>query len=759
MKTRKSTNIVSKRLERSYVSKLGYYGLIAMSALLPERLSAEVAAANNIIGLDEVIVTARKKAEVLQTTPVAVTAFSGAMLESLSASQLSSIGEFTPNMEFNVGEGGSASQANIYIRGIGQSDFLISSDPGVGIYVDGIYYARTLGGVLDLLDVERIEVLRGPQGTLFGRNTIGGAINIVTQRPGPETEGLVDITVGQFNRLDVAASAQSTVIEDKLFFRVSGTSNNRDGYGERLTDGVKTGDIDSSSGKLSLLWQASDAVEVLATVDGTRKREEALPTSLVRVEPGVSILALYNTLIAGPSGLPIDENIILDNPFESYASAQSVNDLDVWGAGITIDWKINDILSAKSITGYRELDVAFSFDMDSSPYPYADSYRVSSQKQFSQEFQLAGEHDRLSWVGGLYYFYEKGQENISQDVFGGLYDLIGLDNSIRSQTDIQARSYAIFGQAVYSLTNSVRFTIGGRYNYDKKNTTLFGQRPYSGVITLDNVTREDSWGAFSPKVGLDYQVNDDIMIYANVARGFKSGGFNGRAGDGAALQAYGPEYVWSYETGVKSRWLDDRLEINITGFYNDYKDIQLLSAMPDPSNPDGADLIIAVDNAGEATTQGFEVEVQARPVSALNIFGGLGYTKAKFEKINPGVTAVNLNSKFVDTPEWNIFGGLQYELVFGNAGSLVLNADASYKSGLYRDVSNSPELYQNGYALVNARMTYIAPSANWEIAIFGTNLTDKRYIHKGVGLANSIGFTTANFGRPREWGAKVRYHF
>lgn len=710
--------------------------------------------------LEEVVVTARKREERLQDTPVAVTAFTGAILDNLSATQLITIGDYTPNLEFNMGEGGSSSQANVYIRGVGQSDFLISSDPGVGMYVDGVYLARTLGGILDLLDIERVEVLRGPQGTLFGKNTIGGAINIVTSAPEDEASGTLNVTTGSYDRLDIGGTANVPLIEDSLFLRLSGNANNRDGYGKRLTDGVKTGDINSRTGRAKLRWLANDEVEVNFSVDGTLKREESLPSSLVRVEPLSSgILSLYNALVAGPAGTPIDESLMLDNPYNNYAGIDSLNDLDVWGTSLTVDWDLSDTLRAKSITAYRDMEVSFTIDVDTSPLAYADVRRDNKQDQFSQEFQLSGESldNRLQWIAGLYYFTESGEELNTQQVFDGLFPIIGLDASITSLYEAETDSYAAFFQGTYDITHALRVTAGMRYTYEEKEGNIFGQRPLSGEITAD-VGKSDDWSSVSPKVGIDYHFRDDFMVFANISRGFKSGGFNGRADNAAELQPYDPEHVWVYEAGVKYRGWDDRLQLNATAFFNDYSDIQLGSVIPDPSDPSGTSLVVAIQNAGEAETSGLELEMQLHPADNLDMHLEVGYIDAEFVKLNPGVTAVSLSHKFVDVPRWNVSGGIRYGWSLQN-GRLSVRADASYKSEVYRNETNSPELLQEGYTLVSARISYTPNSEAWEAALFGTNITDEEYIHRGIGLADALGISTANWGRPSEWGLSLKFNF
>jgi len=753
-------------------------------------------------GIEEIVVTARKREENLQETPISITAFTAASLAERSFNDLSDIGSFTPNMDFSFAANGSGggNNATIYIRGVGQNDFLLTTDPGVGIYIDGVYFARSMGGVMDLLDLERVEVLRGPQGTLFGKNTIGGAINIISAKPSGEFAGHGDVTLGSRNRLDARFSVDVPLVKDKLAAKISASSRDQDGYGHRLIDGIDLGDVNQQAARAVLLWTPSDTLEVTTIADYSRGREQSAAQTLTAVVPdNAPILNLWNALVGGPSGQPITAALIQDNPFNTLQTGRSVNDMDVWGVNMTVDWD-TDPLHVKSITAYRDSSVDFARDGDNSPAPYVETFNQTTSQQFSQELQLSGRSfsDRLNWLLGGYLFHEKATDITDVTLADGLFNAlealpgpvvplfnpaapgpfqglscppppgvfapcaggmgnpinIGLDLDFDINNLIKINSYALFGQGTFDITEKLSVTAGLRYTYEKKNYTIVHIRKNAGTFVIPPTTVGDSWQSFSPRFGIDYKASKDVMVYVSAARGFKSGGFNGRPTVQSALQSYDPEYIWSYEAGVKSDLLERRLQVNIATFYNDYSNIQLSSVQATESG----NLLLVVENAGKARVKGFEVEAKARPVRWLDLSGGLGYTDAKFTKLKPGAT-VTRASRFQHTPKWNANLSAQVTAPAGNAGTITLRGDYTYTSKLFNDSNNTPQIAQNGYSLINARLAFTSASEAWEIALFGTNLGDKTYFVSGIAALDSFGTAEAVLGRPREWGITGSFRF
>ncbi|VAV93706.1 TonB-dependent receptor [hydrothermal vent metagenome] len=744
-----------------------------------------------ILVLEEITVTARKMEEGLQNTPVSITALSAGALEARNLTNLSEVGNFSPNvfMSFTTGGSGSGSDALIYIRGVGQSDFLFTTDPGVGVYIDGVYYARTVGGVFDLLDLERVEILRGPQGTVFGKNTIGGAVNVISKKPTGETGAKASVTMGSFNRLDVRGSADVSVIEDKLFAKLSFSSKDRDGYGDILDFNTgkvvdHNGNENSTSARLALRWIPSDRTEVNLISDFTRKREQSTVRTIEFVDSSTGLAPLWNGLVGGPAGLPYTDAFVTGNPFTNYGTGPNQNDLNSWGINLTVDHEVSDNVDIKSITAYREFDAHFGRDGDGSPLNYVHTDDTQTQSQLSQEFQLSGvaSDDKLNWLVGLFYFNEKGTDQNNVVLASGLFNalqglpgtlngsplsaptapggfgnpinvLLDLDFNINNKIDI--KSYAVFAQATYDLTEKLSLSIGGRYSYEKKDYTLEHLRITSGAAIVPLSTISDNWGSFSPKASLDFQVTEDVMTYASISKGFKSGGFNGRPTTNAEVESFAPETVLAYEVGVKSQWADNRVRLNVAAFYNDYNDIQLGSVGADSTG----NLILIIQNGGKAVVKGFEVELQAVPAQGLTIEGGIGYTDFGFTRLNPGVQDITLATQQANTPKWTTNLGVSYAIDMSNDATLTVRGDWSYSGSSYKDVVNTPQLKQKAYSLVNARITYEPSGANWSISALVTNLTDERYIVGGLSTLGSFGIVEAVYGRPREWGVSLGYEF
>ncbi|MDA5195044.1 TonB-dependent receptor [Govanella unica] len=746
--------------------------------------------------IEEIIVTARKRAESMQETPISITAFTGQTLEQRNFRSLSDITWMTPNLIFDTGVGntGGSTNAQIFIRGIGQTDFLFSSDPGVGIYVDDVYFPRLVGSVLELLDFERVEVLRGPQGTLFGKNTIGGAINITSQRPGNEFGGYVEVKTGSRNRIDGRLSIDVPIVDNQLSMRLSAMTRHQDGYVKRILADDDLGNTNANAGRVMLQWTPADDLDIVFTLDGTRRRESASVDELAAVRdnnPEDLLLGLWNMLVApsyGP-GIAYDSRY-LSAPRTSNGTGPNVSNLDSWGTSLIIT-KNFSAFSVKSISAYRDQKTEFGLDQDHSPLTYTETTNHNKDEYFSQELQFSGTNinDRLKWVVGAYYFHEKARDQFDVALASGLYKALsalpfpllplgpgitcppppgapplcagGAGNPLNIAFDLDAtfidkikiNSYAAFGQATFALTDRLSITGGLRYTDEKKIFSTMLRRNGSGVITVPETTLNKSWNALTPRADVDFKVTQDVLAYASVSRGFKSGGFNGRAQSVAEIDSFDPEYVWSYEAGIKSEFLDHRLRLNGALYYNDYRNMQLTSLR------DVGGLIATVtENAGKSRVQGFEIELSAIPVEGLSVSGGVGYTDAKFKRLAPTAT-VTLDSRFPKIPEWTISGAVQYDFAIGDLGMLSFGADISHRSSYYNDVANSKTSFESGVVLIGTRINYTSPDNRWMLSLFGTNLTDARYIINGLNSFGSFGTASADYGRPREWGVSLKARF
>ncbi|MEO9131017.1 MAG: TonB-dependent receptor [Sphingomonas sp.] len=724
-------------------------------------------------GEGDILVTARRQSERLQDVPIAVTVLTADALERRSVDTLDQIAKYTPNLRFDgaAALSGGNYNATVFIRGVGQNDFAIFSDPGVGVYVDDVYYARSMGGILDAVDIDSVQVLRGPQGTLFGKNTIGGAMLITTGQPNThDFSGKIEGTYGSYNRIDVKGYVNIPIINDTVALRISGSSIHRDGYVKRLIDGGTEGNRNADSIRAKLRITPSENLTIDIGGDYTRARENSAPSKLIAVAnaPGITgtpFLTNYNLYVApglnitAPNGLKtLNASYITDDPFTTYATGRNRNDLDLWGVQGVIRYQFGNA-EIKSVTAYRDLKAGFNRDGDNTPFTFRETVNDDKQWQLSQELQLTGKaaDDRLSYVFGAYYFKEKASDIARADLALGLQPPAAPPPPtpavfIKNYTDNY--SYAFYGQASFEIVPKLNIEVGGRYNVDHKIFTSINTRQRDNVEFI-NVTRAASWSAFTPHVGVNYKPNRDILLYASYSQGFKQGGFNGRPLAGPQeVTAYEPETLYSYEVGIKADLLDHTLTANLAGFHSIYKNIQL-TVNQTPQN--------FVANAAAGRINGFEMELVARPVRWFSANASLGYLDAKYTSIGQGlgptqILPITLASKFVKAPEFTATGGAEVSHEFDGGSKLSLRGDLTLYSRIYEDVANTALITEPGYALANARLAYTLPGQAIQLSAFVTNLTNTLYLASG-NVSGAFGLAEVSYGRPREWGISGSYRF
>lgn len=753
---------------------------------------------------DEVIVTARRREESLQDVPVSVSAFTNEGLEKRGISNLQGINNFTPNLELTNGRpDGGGSAAQIYIRGVGQSDFLFPNDPGVGLYVDDIYLARTVGGMLGLVDVERVEVLRGPQGTLYGKNTIGGAVKIITTKPHlNEFSGRLRATYGSFDRMDFTG-AVNIPLGDVFAARLEAAKFERDGYVTRLFDGIDLGNEDKEILRGDLLFQPSEDFSFRLTGDIQSQRQNGAPGNLLLVVPSTAaavpipgaidpvtnqqdfvdgtglVEALYNPVvvpvIAPGLGLPattaFDSRWVTGDPRLSNGTSPVRDDNDIWGFSAVADWAFSDNLSVKSMTSYRQLQATFGRDGDHSPLPIVSTFNFFEQKQFSQELQFSGTSfgNRLTWLAGGYYFHEEGDDRNSVELLSGTFDVVGFELDLIPTNMIKSDSYAGFLNGDFKITDRLALTAGIRYTYEEKTLERDHRLTKSGVI----ITRreeglpdlgdfspigpplEENWDAFSPKAGISYKANDDTLLYFSFSQGFKSGGWSPRPQTGTENVPFDQEKLYSYEIGAKTELFDRRLTANFAGFYNTYKDIQITTVGADPNG--SGQLVFSVFNAGESELYGCELETVARPTDSFTLEAGIGFLKNKYTQLDPG-TGITPGARLPDAPELTFNGSAQYAFQLSDLGEITVRAGGAYKGETFKEAFNTQPLTQDGYWLADASVAFESRDGLWRIAFVGTNLTDETYITNGIN-AEALGFFEAYYGRPREFAVTLTRNF
>lgn len=785
------SRINSIRGARPFVQSVSQGALVCGLLLLaaPAYAQDEQAAPNVENPGSEIIVTAQFREQSLQDTPIAITAINSEMLEARSQTNVSEIAAQAPNVTLRPLGGSFGPSMGASIRGIGQYDFNPALEPGVGIYVDDVYYSSLTGAQFDLLDLERVEILRGPQGTLFGKNSIGGAIRLISRTPEGDGSGYLSATYGSRDRLDFRGSIDFSLIEDRLFARISGTSRSQGGYVDVVDyqcanpsstpalpieasnrDCIlgKEGGVSYQAVKGILRFVASDRLEMTLTADYTHDDSEAPPVTLL------------STNVAGVQdfGVPYDNRFIPDDPFVSYGTfairggvypgydgwaADIRSKYEGWGGALTAKLELSDNLAVSSITGYREFDSYWSGDPDVSPLSLILSEEELSNWQFSQEVRFTGQlfDDLLDFtVGGYYFDATTTYANRVSFPYIGVpgYDFLG-DDPVDSTTKAAFAHVELHPTDRLSITGGLRYTDDKKiYNYTRVNPDGSAN---AAVGNLDGESGTYRGDRIDYRIGLDFDLTDDMMVYVQRSTGFKGGGVNPRPYLPSQVQPFDSEVVTANEVGLKMLLLDRAVRLNLAAFYNKYKDIQLTALSCPQFNPPGfpADFPCAVpQNAGDATIQGFEAETEIAPVDGLLIDGSLSYIDAHYTYVDPA--AQGANGPFVDdvlgnTPKWKASAGIQYEIPIG-AGSITPRFDMSYRSKFYTGSTNTARSLIDGYTLANARLTYRNKPGDWDISLEVQNLFDKFYL---VTIVDPGAFRWAQPSRPREWAVTVKKRF
>ena len=793
--------------------------LVLATALTTASLSGAVIAQDSAPSstaklMEEIVVSARGIEEGLQQAPIAVSAFTGETLDYRGVDSLDQIERFVPSLTLqnNPSFGGASNSAAIYLRGVGQKEFLPTTEPGVGLYVDGVYVARSVGAILDIVDIDRLEVLRGPQGTLFGRNTIGGAISIATRKPQPggDFEGNVAAAAGTDGLLNLRGTVHVPV-SDTVAIRASLASMTQDGYVDRA-DGIDLGNDDTFTGRLSLAFQPNDDFAALITADMTRDRENGPAMQLIGIDftdlsqlqgvvlaPPPPMAFIHNVTTAAmgpgqpcaatdPAGNGVTSNPASPNCYDArYIGADGSNEgtapayseTDVFGVSATLDYTLSANLAIRSITAYRELESDFARDGDHSPHRISQFEDTLDQEQFTQELQLIGTHERLDWILGLYYFAEDG-DNVNTLDF--------TVSNFRSGGAFDNTAWAAFAQATFDITDRLHLTLGGRYTDEDKTFTpdqIIYNNYFAGISNLvppgnplaaldapflqagsrilPLLEKEITISEFTPMANLSFDLNDSVMLYATYSEGFKSGGFTQRVfppivppftappgtPDIDLIPTYEPEFVEVLEAGFKLDLLDGRLRLNGAFFHTDYEELQVQvfnSVAP------------VTQNIGEASIEGFEVELFASPADGWFIEGSLSLLNAEYDSIDTANTLILQSNEFERVPETTASLGLSKEFSLGNTGTLLVRGDWSYRSETFNDAYNTPLLETDSYSLIDASARWTTADGDWTVIVSGINLSDEEYLVTGV-YGTAFQSLEGVYNRGRQWRVEARYSF
>lgn len=693
--------------------------------------------------LEEVTVTARRRVESLQETPLSVMSLNSDALEQQNVGSLKGLDIKMPNVAAGGSGGLGGSNASFFIRGIGTDRNAVNQETAIALYVDDAYYGRTDGALLGVLDVNRIEVLRGPQGTLFGRSATGGAIRYITNKPTDEFEGSVQATFGSEDRVDLKGVV-NLPLGESFAARVTAASLNQDGHVDGVFTGKDYGDIDNDMARAYLRWEASETLEVLASVDYTKIDTNGAPAINFGINPDAPFV--QDEAAAG-----FDATRLPQGQYDkSYVLGDNYYDSDNYGANLTFNWALADSIDFKSTTSYRDIDIKGAYDADAVDAALFEQIFDRDIKMFSQELQLSGNTDNLNWMAGLFYYEEEASEN-------RLVRTTANSTPDRSSTRIvdpyKVESYAVFGQATYDLNQQWAVTGGLRYTYDDKSIEA-NELKGSGEPRLpENEKNDDNWDAFSGRLSLEYQATDDIFLFGSYARGYRSGGFNDRIRtdlgpeNNFGVTPFDEETIDMFELGMRSEFFDQRLRLNLTVFYGEYSDMQISSILPGTSRN-------VIQNIGESEISGLEGEVIFVINDIFTVDGSFGYLDAEYTDIDTADAAVTEDSDFGRAPETSYSLGLEADF-----GEIVGRVDYGWKDNFRSLVPDANYIEQDSYGLLSANISYAPDGGSWKLSAFGTNLTDEDYLVSGLTIWQPLGFAGVEPGRFREYGVKVEWIF
>ncbi len=738
-------------------------GLLAGTALIV--LASTAHAQQKEAVLEEVTVTAEKRVESLQHVPISIVAYAGNQLQNQNVYDIQGIAVETPSLAFSSATG----EAQLYIRGIGTNGYGVTVDPSVAMHQDGVYLARTHMGLTQFLDVERVEILRGPQGTLYGRNATAGAINIISRAPTEELEGYVRAGMGSWKRREFEG-AVSGAVTDGVLARLSFRSLEDDGFTKDLDP--RGGDQIDDNGLFAMRGQVEfgrdEPLNVRIIADWSEFKS-GNGTIIPRDHLGMA-----ETLGAVPTG-KIDE---------------TRNDLptkqlwEFWGVTMLADYKVNENVTLSSVTGYKSYDSDHLFNTDGTEIDVTRSNLQYDTTQFSQELRVQAAWGNFDVLLGGYYLHEDKR---------GALGLIraNINRTIIIPNDDTADAFAAFGQARFRATEQLSLIAGLRYSYEeKKDFTsigaiiggdfLHGLDSPAAVTVFSRRDDKKSWQDLSPRFVVQYDINDDANVFASASKAFKSGGWNGLT----ASPSFNEEVLWSYEVGVRSEFMDRRLRLNATAFYYDYKDLQVTTTLNG---------LTVTTNAASATTNGLEIEAIALPTPEWRINVSGAYLDAKYDNfLSPfGICPANATlaelastcngaaagaarafdlsgNTLANAPELKFTANSKYDLALSNGGTVTLFGQVVYQSKLYFTQFNEDIVGQSGFALADARISYDLPDNDWSIGFLVKNIFDKEYYQNGVRftstsdpakdrfqIGNSLGYPAQG----RSWALQVNVNF
>lgn len=671
--------------------------------------------------IEEIIVTAERRESSLQKTPVAISVFNDEFLEESTIRSIQDVAPYAPGLNYTQ----VSNFAQLNMRGIGLEQINLGGEPGVAFHVDGVYIARPFVNDAVFVDLARVEVLRGPQGTLYGRNATGGSVNLISNTPTDSFSSEFSALLGNYDRMRVTAMVSGPLGRPDVRGRLSVVSDERDGYLDDLVSGKSVEDGQTRSARGELDFDLTDRLTLAIAAD-YMKESDTGPLFRPGEIPGTAA-ALGGRLV--------------DDPWKIYIDGPSDQDVKSWGSSARLNWDLDDF-SIMSLTSYRNTRFTLNSDLDGTDFFLVNEDLYEKAEQFSQELQVSsGDDDRLQWMLGAYYFHENGDLDYQ-------FPIPPFATTIRFLSEQETTAYALFGQASYAVTERLTLTAGLRYSDEKKEGST-----EQTFFVVGDVEVDDSWTAWTPRFVADYRLSDSSFAYLSIARGFKAGGINTGSLQSAA---YDPEYVWNYELGLKSRFFEDRLQTNIAAFYYDYDDLQVIQFAVGQS---------FIENAAQAEGRGVEIEATALLSSRFSLNIGLAYLDTEFteyealDTFRPTLGVLDLKGNDLPrAPRFTASVVAQYGIPLDSGANISTQIEYQHQDEFYFTSFNTSFAEGGRYDLVNARLSFTSPGEKWEIAAFGKNLTDEAY-EQATTVSGINAGTLVLFGPPRTYGVEARIRF
>ena len=767
------------------MSRITTHSTMAIAIALA--LGSTQIAAQNV--LEEVVVTAQKREENVQDVGISVTAFTGEQLDALGYTNAQEVTALAPGVS-TIQPNGPSNYA-IAIRGVAQNDFISNQESPVSIYIDEVYVSQMSAAGFMLFDTERVEILRGPQGTLYGRNATGGLAHYVTRKPTAEPNGYAKLTGGEFEQFKFEGALGGGITEN-ISARVSFATHHNGGYIENRVLGDDINNANDYAGRIQFLVTPTENTELL--LNGRYALQQIRtggPFENVSSRSNDGATGILTPGLPNFNGYRDGDGDVFAGDYDAFGH----QDLESYGGSATFKWDLSDSITFTSISDFQHIDRDYREDSDASPVADFNFFLSTDADQWSQELRFNGTTDRTRWVAGFYYLnIEVNDANGAETPLNGVFAALGLpgplvdsptgafgpiqgdgtfignDNPYTTTTD----SWSLFGQAEYDITDQFTGIIGYRFiNEEKEHQYQNNFVDFQPGVTNRNgnpnvllnagtYSGETDKTMWSAKIGLDWKPNDDWLWYASWNRGVKGGGFNapldvtdvtGTSPTGFlvlndSLMEFDEEILDAYEVGFKASVFNGLARINGSGFYYDYQDFQAFRIVG---------LSTFIFNA-DAESYGFELEMQTSPFDGLDFLFGVGYVDVTIEDVDLGIGRGVEDTVPVQSPEWNINGLIRYGWDQFN-GRMAIQGDFQYRSEHFFSLTRSEAVTEDGYAIANARLSYTTTDEKWEAAVFVNNITDEEYLVQTFDLATVLGMTEQYYGLPRWIGGSIRFNW